>query len=295
MKETYISTLSQYIEYIEKLKTYYPSNVFFNNPVSNSFLYRGISNSSYKLVPSVYRKTEHDFEGRIITNDKYLAWSSEKSLLQSFIHEASSYLSIPANDLLKWAEYAQHYGVPTRFLDWSLNPLVALYFACKDKTSTDGAVWLLHAINYKRFLAKHLEIPDTKTVKEIIIDLLNESSTVEYPILYTPYFVDARMSAQKSYFLVWGTKKEAFEDLLVDEQLFMELPEEDNGTRVYGTAQETDSLFKFLIHADRKQPLLHELDMVGINEKTLFPGLDGVGRYIERQYRFDYNEAVESL
>lgn len=156
-------------------------------------------------------------------------------------------------------------------------------------------VWLLHAVNYKHFLAKHLEIPDTKTVKEIITDLLNESSTVEYPILYTPYYVDTRMSAQKSYFLVWGTKKEAFEDQLVDEQLFMELPEEDNGIREYGTAQETASLFKFLIHADRKQPLLHELNMVGINEKTLFPGLDGIGRYIERQYRFDYNEAVESF
>ena len=49
-----------------------------------------------------------------------------------------------------------------------------------------------------------------------------------------------------------------------------------------------------LSYADRKQPLLRELDMVGINEKTLFPGLDGIGRYMERKFRFDYNEAVEN-
>ena len=295
MKETYISTLSQYIEYIEKLKSYYPSNVLFNNPVSNSFLYRGISNISYKLLPSVYRKTVYEFEGRKITNDKYLAWSSEISLLQSFIHEASGCLSIPANELLRWAEYAQHYGVPTRFLDWSRNPLVALYFACKDNTEKNGSVWLLHANNYKRFWAEHVNVSDTLTIKEIITDMLNNDQDVEYPMLYTPYYVDARMSAQKSFFLVWGKKKEAFEDLLASEQLFMDLPEIDNGSRVYGKAQQTDSLFRFLIHADRKQPLLHELDMVGVNEKTLFPGLDGIGRYIERQYRFDYNEAVENI
>lgn len=103
------------------------------------------------------------------------------------------------------------------------------------------------------------------------------------------------MSAQRSYFLVWGSKKDSLEKLLQDENLFMDLPENDNGVRLYGEAQQKDILFKFIIPSDRKQIMLHELDIVGINEKTLFPGLDGIGRYVERQYRFDYKETISQL
>lgn len=295
MKEKQISSLSQFIDTIEKLKSYYPSGIMINNPVANSFLYRGLSDDSYKLLPSVFRSVDDDISGHVITNNKYLAWANEKSLLLSFIHEASGLLNIPTNDLLRWAEYAQHYGVPTRFLDWSSNPLVALYFACKDRTDKDGAVWMMHGTNYKRFLEKNLKVSEEKTVKEIITDLFNNDTGIDYPVLYTPYYVDARMSAQKSFFLVWGAKKEPLEDILKEGDYYMDLPEVDNGIRTYGNAQQEDILFRFCIHTDRKQPLLHELDMVGINEKTLFPGLDGIGRYVERQYRFDYNESLSQF
>ena len=72
------------------------------------------------------------------------------------------------------------------------------------------------------------------------------------------------------------------------------LAQKNSNVRSYGQHEQEALLFSFLIYADRKQPLLRELDMVGINEKTLFPGLDGIGRYVERKFRFDYNEAVEN-
>lgn len=234
-------------------------------------------------------------DGYDIINETYLAWTEERGLLQSFIQEASGILTLPPTDLVHWAEYAQHYGVPTRFLDWTSNPLTALYFTCRDKTNCDGSVWLLHKINYSNFIGEHLHIPKDKKIQEIIMDLLQEKSDVEFPITYTPYYVDSRMNAQSSYFMVWGTKKEALENLLKDECYEMKLPETNDGERTYGIEQEQAILFKFHVYAACKQPLLHELDMVGINEKTLFPGLDGIGKYVERKYRFDYNEAMGSL
>jgi hypothetical protein len=292
MSGVYISSLSQYIESIARLKSYYPSVPFLNNPTANQFVYRGLCNKAYTLLPGVFRQQTDIVAGRGITNDTYLAWTKEKDLLYSFIHEASGTLTIPTDDHLHWAEYAQHYGVPTRFMDWSKNPLVALYFACRDRTTTDGAVWLLHRTNYTRFLGHQIKEGGNKKIHEIIGDIIDGKSDVEYPILYTPYYVDARMSAQGSYFMVWGKLRNPLETMLSADNLQMILPDTDDGSRVYGKEQEEGLLFRFDIYADRKQPLLHELDIVGINEKTLFPGLDGIGRYVERKYRFDYNETM---
>lgn len=292
MKQRDINSVSDYIAAIEKLKTYYPSDMFSDSPVAKLFLYRGHCDENYELLPGVFRKTIETTTQNPIENKKYLAWTDEMGLLKTFIQEASAYINLPSTDILHWAEYAQHYGVPTRFLDWSRNPLVALYFACKDKTKTDGTVWLLHSMNYTRFVNDEYATMQKKTTGEIITDLLNNQSEVEHPVLYTPYYVDTRMSAQQSYFLVWGTKQEPLDQILSDDKYWMDLPAQDNGIRMYGPAQHEEFLFSFGIPANRKQPILHELDTLGINEKTLFPGLDGIGRYVERQYRFDYQETV---
>lgn len=222
MHEVKIGSLSEYIECIERLSSYYPIGIVAENPAANPFLYRGVCDSSYELLPSVFRKCIDTECGHEIDNYKYLAWTTEIGLLQAFIHEASGLLSIPTHDLGLWAEYAQHYGVPTRFLDWSENPLVALYFACKDKTELDGCVWLIHKYNYNNFLHQNTNIPSNKTNHENVTDILNGESEIEYPILYTPYYVDARMSAQKSYFMVWGTKEEPFESLQIKSQALNE-------------------------------------------------------------------------
>lgn len=298
MIELYISSLSDYLGAIERLKTYYPTGIMTNNPISTSFLYRGLADKTYHLLPGIFRKHIALDKELEIVNDKYLTWANETEILRAFIHEASAHLSIPSNNLSQWLEYAQHYGVPTRLLDWSKNPLVALYFCCKDQGERDGAVWLLHVGNYSRFVSRKLAERDDrgfKTAHMAIQELLDGNSHYEYPILYTPYYVDMRMSAQGSYFMVWGTQRKPLEDLLLSDDTRMKLPEKDNGSRTYGIHETTALLFRFIIYADRKQPILHELNTVGINEKTLFPGLDGVGRYIERQYRFDYNELVENI
>ena len=296
MQEMYISKLSEYLNAIERLKTYYPNQIIVHNPTSLSFLYRGLASKEYELLPGLFRKQRDTFdgEGHGVENDRYLAFGKEKTILQSFIQEASIYIQLSTTDFSRWAEYAQHYGVPTRFLDWSRNPLVALYFACRDLKEKDGKVWLLHAHNYDRSYPEANEAIMNKSRREILDKLINGEKCCNYPLLYSPSYVDQRMSAQKGYFMAWGEKKSRFEEMFSDEKYYMCLPEKDSNIRLFGQHEKEALLFSFLIHADRKQPLLRELDMVGINERTLFPGLDGIGRYVEMKYRFDYNEAVEN-
>lgn len=298
MQEIHISKLSQYLNAIERLKTYYPNGPIFGNPSSLSFLYRGHSRNSYELLPSLYRKQRDlaDPETELyVDNYKYITNSRETDLLNEFMHEASAILSIPPEKLSNWAEYAQHYGVPTRFLDWSKNPLVALYFTCRDYQNEDGSVWMLHANNYDCLCGAINENILGKPRRQIVDELISGQVKYVYPVLYTPYYVDTRMSSQSSYFMAWGENRSSFETIFSEEKYYMRLPEEDSKSKKYGKHEQEAFLFRFLIYADRKPHLLRELDTVGINEKTLFPGLDGIGRYVEQKYRFNYNELLTGM
>lgn len=282
-----------------------------NNPTETVFLYRGMADKSYKLIPSVFREQEDKFDPedseRTVKNKTYCTWASEKKILQSFIQEASCYVSLPSSQLLQWAEYAQHYGAPTRFLDWTGNPLVALYFACKDKHDCNTVVWILHAPNYEKLSAlqflNYVSALDRKDPKILVADIISDilkndefqNCDIQYPILYTPYYVDARMSAQNSRFMVWGSRRESFEDMFTNQEYQMSYIEKSQVGKCYGVKQEKEFLYRLFVSSDCKQDILRELDTVGINEKTLFPGLDGIGRYIEKKYRLDYREMVECL
>lgn len=303
VESTNISCLSEYINAIERMKEDYPDGPLCSNPVSPGFLYRGHSNEKYALLPSLFRVSRDMEDGLEISNRTYLSWAKETDILKAFIQEACCYIPVPQTALFQWAEYAQHYGVPTRLLDWSGNPLVALYFACRGKRDIDGKVWMLHHSHYRRLAATG--IPKKlrkKSVRKIAHDLLrgqmkgdSPGDSIQYPILYTPYYVDARMSSQSSWFMIWGTEAGSLETMLLTEDRHMEYVAEPQFERVYGEKEDRACWHSFSIFSDRKQSILRELDTVGINEKTLFPGLDGIGRYIEKKFRFDYAEAVELI
>lgn len=281
MKGNTISSLNEYLVSIEQLKDsalQYLVDDYFNaqpikNPVDNSFLFRGMSNNEYQLLPGVFRKNASE-------KAIYTTYTTEIVLLKFFIQEASAYLTIPSDDYVRWAEYAQHFGVPTRFLDWSSNPLVALYVCCKNNLDTPGTVWVLNRKDYERITVskQNLSHPDKDRIT-CVKELLEGKSSLDYPIVYTPSYVDSRMSAQGSYFMVWGKNEEPL-DKLIPESIADSISELNENT----------CLWQFSVPANSKKKILRSLDDIGINEKTLFPGLEGIGRYIENKFKFDNSD-----
>lgn len=313
-----VASVSDFLEAIDELNSSYTISGMADTPTGCKFLYRGHSNADNVLLPAIFRE-EKNIDITIddyVTNYRYLSYATEKEILQSFIAEACAFIKKdPSKHFSRWAEYAQHYGAPTRFLDWTENPLVALYFACKDNRpiykerggeigGNDGCVWMLHLEHYHKLANQKKNIvysSDSKggcTIAEAI-EKIYKGRTPEivfkYPVVYKPYYVDSRMSAQSSFFMVWGKENNSLDTLLMEEVHRLRSNQIFQGGRISSESQENEVSFKFHVFKGSKQKILRELDRCGINEKTLFPGVDGIGRYIAMKYCFDLEEAKNCI
>ena len=142
-----IHSVQEYITLIEKLKTNYTYSLNYGKNIlalgftyTPHFIFRGLGDIKYDLCPKVFRwKTIEP--GKSCTEYSQL----EYNILKDFMSEACRFIKdVPVSDIPAWLEIAQHFGVPTRLLDFTENPLVALYFACSENSTTDARVWILN-------------------------------------------------------------------------------------------------------------------------------------------------------
>jgi hypothetical protein len=140
--------------------------------LTRSALCRGVSDSKYQLLPSLFRgKKAADLS------------LQERSLMWVFKTQARARLSSLPTSELEWLVLAQHHGLPTRLLDWSLSPLVALFFAVQSEAPTDGAIYVLDREKFKR-------------EEDIAL------KTLKAAIAFFPSHVSPRIAAQSGMFTV---------------------------------------------------------------------------------------------
>lgn len=221
-----------------------------NEPAGARHLFRGQSNAAWRLLPGLYRRDS------VPVADKTRESSFdifEAMCITRFFNEGLPYLpSLPrgySNDRI----LAQHFGVPTRLLDWSTDPFVAAFFAVeKWWEETDAAIFML--------------LPDAHHRPEDVRSLGPHKA-----ISLTPPAIDRRIPAQKSAFTFhpYGPADEAFVPL--DDRV-------DIGNQVTTSANTvTRGFAKIVIPQKSKRRILDHLLKAGVDRRNLFPGLDGVG------------------
>lgn len=278
MEEINVKSVSEFVQNIVNI------NQEFYHPVADlRTLYRGHADKTWEALPSTFRNYD-DF----LNEGLYL-----REFQRELPNECNglSYFDI----LVK----AQHYGIPTRLLDFTLNPLIALYFACEKLHDTDGKVLvfqncpvfqrkdisikvLTHYIfkykngldwtdDMRKRLYESVKQDDDYyyTISENLIEKILNSN--HFSIFVFPRLSNDRIRAQQGAFAIFNTKYK----IEGKTKKFL-VPSNDMALKP------TKVIY---IPSTKKKQILKELDLLGINKSSLFPELEPHAEDIVRRVR----------
>ncbi len=225
------------------------------------WIFRGQANSEWRLEPTIERGFDlNHIAGR------------ECDLYEGFNAKAHLYSSrLPLqNDHLSWIAMMQHHGCPTRLLDWTYSPLVAAFFALSEfQPAKHAAIWALS--KSKLTVEDWWQTKEKSIVQSSLKVVLDEHSTraatknkESLVRICTPGFESQRMSSQQGCFLYNCNLTESFQDGLVGMV---------GGDRGWA--------YRFLIPQSTRDEFLKKLLWMNVHDVSLFPDLDGLGRFLK--------------
>lgn len=226
------------------------------------YAFRGLSDSNYKLESRLAR---HGGDFRKL----------EKHLLRNFKKYAHRSV-VEKDSIWNWLSVAQHYGLPTRLLDWTYSPFVAMHFATADidAFNVDGVIWAVNYVKTHNILPEKLSRKlEEEGANVFTVEMLFESiksltelenlSSDPFILFFEPPSIDDRIVNQFAFFSMSSDSRVVLNSWLEDKMDFWR---------------------KIVIPAELKWEIRDKLDQANITERVLFPGLDGLTKWLKRHY-----------
>jgi FRG domain len=260
-----IRNLEEYFKYIKLLST-------------ESTWFRGESKDYGHLIPKLYRGIESDKIEKQLGNER-------KYFLEFRRRARSLAPSISPSDTWAWYFLVQHYGGPTRLLDWTEDAAIALFFALDSNTDeTDNpiviilqptvlATFVFKEINEENHIHGSVLYPGEFPTEKWISNMQkqNDSLNAEIPnapIALLPPHSDARITAQRSCFTLFGRQFHGFCK---------------NGQEILCPCCDRKIIIRLVIDGRSKKELRKELTRIGITSGKVYPGLDGLCKEISEE------------
>jgi hypothetical protein len=227
--------------------------------------FRGHSDESFQLVPTIGR--EYKYAGHKKQFDSY----DEAQLLHRFRRRAYPIENrmIPAGEALF---LARHHNLPTRILDWTANPLYALYFACIHCPDESAVIWAfsrrkgIESLDAFELGRRQTEA-DLFGMFEVVTDRPQVGKATNAAIrVVDPFYNDARMLAQDGAFTFHSDPWRPMEEYV--------------GAIFENDRLDVQELYRWEIPASAKTEIVKELSGLGITHRTVFPDLDGIAQSI---------------
>ena len=257
------------IEYINIIETV-------RKNAGHTLWFRGCTRSNYPLKPSLYRHKKK----RTIKNLVEL----EYKILTRFKQRSLPFHSNPLRDDWETLFFMQHYGIPTRLLDWTENPFIALYFAVmnleyESENNTihykypasvwilDPIIWSLHALD-KRGYEPEIMSTDIPEINRYAPQR-TFTSMPEKPIALYGAHNSQRIVSQRGVFVIFG----------------QDISSMQNQYTKYNFP--TDCLIKLFIERPLLSIMRESVLQSGITESVVFPDLEGLSQELRRTFGFE--------
>ncbi|MBC7447694.1 MAG: FRG domain-containing protein [Hymenobacteraceae bacterium] len=233
------------------------------------YVYRGVRSAEYELITSLQRLggPYPTLENHLLRNFRKYAVSGT-AVAEGF--------ALPSPTVWNWLAVAQHHGLPTRLLDWTYSPYVALHFATDDLEAydQDGVIWALNYIRATERLPPRL--------REAI---RTEGSNVFTPELLEPVCAGLRELAmmQQDPFVLF-LEPPSLDARIVHQHALFSLMSTAEASLQAWLAAHPELFFRVIVPAELKWEVRDKLDQANISERVLFPGLGGLSRWLRRHY-----------
>ena len=227
----------------------------------DNVVYRGVSDKSWDLIPSLNRCCPNHLD-------------LERHILRSFRKYGYADLK-DSTGLWQTLAMGQQFGLPTRLLDWTYSPFVAAHFATADieQFSIDGSIICcdmaktnqhLPEVFSKYLFREKCNVFSIDMLDHIVteLDRLSEISPKPFAFFFEPASTVNRIANQYALFSIVSDP-----NYIIDE-----LP------------QLKDAFLKIIIPSRVKLEIRDKLDYINISERMIYPGLEGVCKWIARRY-----------